>query len=179
MGSGRRAGSWMTTNNCKWIAHWTHSLVLPCHSWPGPDPCLGPQLGVDVGSASSAGFLCRASSSVSSDWSLSGKAVGGRGEDPGEACPCPAAWPVVHPSPPHGQTDSPQPSPSGTCSHAPWEGKGALRKSLAQHPDPPDSPSSLLSHTLSLHRACCRRLTPHMAQVAPPREMCFPTGLTM
>ena len=42
-----------------------HPSVLPCHSCPGPAPCLGPQLGVDADGASSAGFLTRASSSVS------------------------------------------------------------------------------------------------------------------
>ena len=80
----------------------------------------------------------------------------------------------MHPFPPRGQTDSPQPSPSCACSHPPWEGKGALRKSLAEHPDPPDCPSSCLPHTLCLHRACCSRLTPHLAQAAPPHDTCFP-----
>lgn len=47
----------------------------------------------------------------------------------------------MHPSPPRGQTDSPQPSPSCACSHPPWEGKGALRKSLAEHPDLPTAPA--------------------------------------
>ena len=64
-GSGRRAGSWVMTNNCKCVEHWTHPSALPSHSWPGPDPCLGPQLGVDADGASSAEFLTRASSSVS------------------------------------------------------------------------------------------------------------------
>ena len=156
----------------------TSSFILPSHSWPGPDPCLGPQMHVDADSASSAGFLSRLPPLLASDWSLSGKAVGGRGEDPGEDWPCQAAWPVMHPFPPRRQTDSPQPSPSCACSHPPWEGKGALRKSLAEHQDPPDCPSSCLPHTLCLHRACCTRLAPHLAQAAPPHNMCFPTGLT-
>ena len=177
-GSGRRAGFWIMTNHCKCLEHWTHPSVFPpifglfltlvwglrcmwmlivlplLDSYPGLPPLLA------------------------SDWLLSGKAVSGRGEDPGEACPCPAAWPVMHPFPPCGQTDSPQPSPSCACSHPPWEGKGALRKSLAEHPDPTDCPSSCVPHTLCLHRACCRRLAPHLAQAAPPHDMCFPTGLT-
>ena len=131
----------MTTNSFKRVEHWTHPSVLPSHSWPLPDPRLGPQMGVDADSASSAGFLSRLPPLLASDWSLSGKAVGGRGEDPGEDWPCQAAWPVMHPFPPRRQTDSPQPSPSCACSHPPWEGKGALRKSLAEHPDLPTAPA--------------------------------------
>ena len=58
---------------------------------------------------------------LASDWSLSGKAVGGRGEDPGEACPCPAAWPGMHPSPPRGRTDSPNHLP--VCLQSPSLGR--------------------------------------------------------
>ena len=58
---------------------------------------------------------------LASDWSLSGKAVGGRGEDPGEACPWPAAWPGMHPSPPRGQTDSPNHLP--VCLQSPSLGR--------------------------------------------------------
>ena len=78
---------------------------------------------VDADSASSAGFLSRLPPLLASDWPLSGKAVGGRGEDPGEAWSCPAAWPVMHPSPPRGQTDSPHLPhvPAGTL---PGKGKG-------------------------------------------------------
>ena len=60
---------------------------------------------VDADSASSAGFLSRLPPLLASDWSLSGKAVGGRGEDPGEACPCPTAWPDTETFPPCGQTE--------------------------------------------------------------------------
>ena len=95
---------------------------------------------------------------LASDWSLSGKAVGGRGEDPGEACPWPAAWPGMHPPLLVGRQILPTISLCA-CSHPPWEGKGALGKSLAEHLDSPDCPSSRVPHPLCLHRACCRRLT--------------------
>ena len=165
-GSGRRAGSWVMTNNCKCVEHWTHPAVLPSHSWPGPDPHL------------SWVWMLMVLPLLNSSPGLSGEAVGGRGEDPGEACSWPAAWPGMHPSPPRGQIDSPQTCPSCACSHPPWEGKGALGKSLAEHLDSPDCPSSRVPHPLCLHRACCRRLTAPWHRLPSPC-MCFPTGLTV
>ena len=57
------------------------------------------------------------------------------------------------------------------CSHPPWEGKGALGKSLAEHLDSPDCPSTRVPHPLCLHRACCRRLTPPWHRLPLPMHV--------
>ena len=167
-GSGRRAGSRVMTNNCKCVEHWTHPALLPSHSWPGPDPCLGPQLGVDADGASSAEFLTRAF------WRGCWWERGG----PWRSLFL-ASCMARHASLPSSWADIfSQPCPSCACSHPPWEGKGALGKSLAEHLDSPDCPSSRVPHPLCLHRACCRRLTAPWHRLPSPC-MCFPTGLTM
>lgn len=70
-------------------------------------------------------------------------------EDPGEACPCPAVWPVMHPSPPRGQTDSPQHLP--VCLQSPSLGReeGGVRKVWPKHLGSPNFPAPCSSPSLS------------------------------